>query len=169
MQKGEERYVFADCAINIELDAPTMAEVASQSAETAKLFGIDPKVAMLSFSTKGSAKGDMVTKVAEATKLAKEANPDLAIDGELQFDAAFVPSVGELKAPGSDVAGHANVFIFPSLEAGNIGYKIAQRFGGFEAIGPVLQGLNAPVADLSRGTDEEAVYKVALITAAQAL
>lgn len=169
MQKGEERYVFADCAINIELDAPTMAEVASQSAETAKLFGIDPKVAMLSFSTKGSAKGDMVTKVAEATKLAKEANPDLAIDGELQFDAAFVPSVGELKAPGSDVAGHANVFIFPSLEAGNIGYKIAQRFGGFEAIGPVLQGLNAPVADLSRGTDEEAVYKVALITAAHAL
>lgn len=169
MQKGEERYVFADCAINIELDAPTMAEVASQSAETAKLFGIDPKVAMLSFSTKGSAKGDMVTKVAKATKLAKEANPDLAIDGELQFDAAFVPSVGELKAPGSDVAGHANVFIFPSLEAGNIGYKIAQRFGGFEAIGPVLQGLNAPVADLSRGTDEEAVYKVALITAAQAL
>ncbi len=169
MQKGEERYVFADCAINIELDAPTMAEVASQSAETAKLFGIDPKVAMLSFSTKGSAKGDMVTKVAEATKLAKEANPDLAIDGELQFDAAFVPSVGELKAPGSDVAGHANVFIFPSLEAGNIGYKIAQRFGGFEAIGPVLQGLHAPVADLSRGTDEEAVYKVALITAAQAL
>ena len=169
MQKGEERYVFADCAINIELDAPTMAEVASQSAEPAKLFGIDPKVAMLSFSTKGSAKGDMVTKVAEATKLAKEANPDLAIDGELQFDAAFVPSVGELKAPGSDVAGHANVFIFPSLEAGNIGYKIAQRFGGFEAIGPVLQGLNAPVADLSRGTDEEAVYKVALITAAQAL
>lgn len=169
MQKGEERYVFADCAINIELDAPTMAEVASQSAETAKLFGIDPKVAMLSFSTKGSAKGDMVTKVAEATKLAKEANPDLAIDGELQFDAAFVPSVGELKAPGSDVAGHANVFIFPSLEAGNIGYKIAQRFGGFEAIGPVLQGLNAPVADLSRGTDEEAVYKVALITAAQEL
>lgn len=169
MQKGEERYVFADCAINIELDAPTMAEVAIQSAETAKLFGIDPKVAMLSFSTKGSAKGDMVTKVAEATKLAKEANPDLAIDGELQFDAAFVPSVGELKAPGSDVAGHANVFIFPSLEAGNIGYKIAQRFGGFEAIGPVLQGLNAPVADLSRGTDEEAVYKVALITAAQAL
>lgn len=169
MQKGEERYVFADCAINIELDASTMAEVASQSAETAKLFGIDPKVAMLSFSTKGSAKGDMVTKVAEATKLAKEANPDLAIDGELQFDAAFVPSVGGLKAPGSDVAGHANVFIFPSLEAGNIGYKIAQRFGGFEAIGPVLQGLNAPVADLSRGTDEEAVYKVALITAAQAL
>ena len=169
MQKGDERYIFADCAINIELDAPTMAEVAIQSAETAKLFDIDPKVAMLSFSTKGSAKGEMVDKVAEATKLVHEQAPDLAVDGELQFDAAFVPEVGELKAPGSKVAGHANVFVFPSLEAGNMGYKIAQRFGGFEAIGPVLQGLNAPVADLSRGTSEEDVYKVALITAAQAL
>ena len=167
MQKGEERYVFADCAINIELDAETMAAVAMQSAETAKLFGIDPKVAMLSFSTKGSAKGDMVTKVAEATKLVHEQAPDLAVDGELQFDAAFVPEVGALKAPGSKVAGHANVFVFPSLEAGNIGYKIAQRFGGFEAVGPILQGLNAPIADLSRGTSEEDVYKVAVITAAQ--
>ena len=167
MQKGEERYVFADCAINIELDAETMAAVAIQSAETAKLFGIDPKVAMLSFSTKGSAKGDMVTKVAEATKLVQAQAPELAVDGELQFDAAFVPEVGTLKAPGSKVAGHANVFVFPSLEAGNIGYKIAQRFGGFEAVGPILQGLNAPIADLSRGTSEEDVYKVALITAAQ--
>ena len=167
MQKGEERYVFADCAINIELDAETMTAVAIQSAETAKLFGIDPKVAMLSFSTKGSAKGDMVTKVAEATKLVQAQAPELAVDGELQFDAAFVPEVGTLKAPGSKVAGHANVFVFPSLEAGNIGYKIAQRFGGFEAVGPILQGLNAPIADLSRGTSEEDVYKVALITAAQ--
>lgn len=167
MQKGEERYVFADCAINIELDAETMAAVAIQSAETAKLFGIDPKVAMLSFSTKGSAKGDMVTKVAEATKLVQAQAPELAVDGELQFDAAFVPEVGTLKAPGSKVAGHANVFVFPSLEAGNIGYKIAQRFGDFEAVGPILQGLNAPIADLSRGTSEEDVYKVALITAAQ--
>lgn len=167
MQKGDERYVFADCAINIELDAETMATVALQSAETAKLFGLDPKVAMLSFSTKGSAKGDMVTKVAEATKLVQEQAPDLPVDGELQFDAAFVPSVGELKAPGSKVAGHANVFVFPSLEAGNIGYKIAQRFGGFEAVGPILQGLNAPIADLSRGTNEDEVYKVAVITAAQ--
>lgn len=168
MIKGDQRYIFADCAINIELDAPTMAEVAVQSAETAKLFGIDPKVALLSFSTKGSAKGDMVTKVADAAEKVHELAPDLAADGELQFDAAFVPEVGELKAPGSKVAGHANVFVFPSLEAGNIGYKIAQRFGGFAAVGPILQGLNAPIADLSRGCNEDDVYDVALITAARA-
>ena len=168
MIKGDERYIFADCAINIELDAPTMAEVAVQSADTAKLFGIDPKVALLSFSTKGSAKGDMVTKVAEATKQVHDMAPDLPADGELQFDAAFVPEVGELKAPDSKVAGHANVFVFPSLEAGNIGYKIAQRFGGFTAVGPILQGLNAPIADLSRGCNEDDVYDVALITAARA-
>ena len=169
MQKGDQRYIFADCAINIELDADTMAEVAVQSAETAKLFGIDPKVALLSFSTKGSAKGDMVTKVAEATEKVHEMEPELPADGEMQFDAAVVPSVGELKAPGSKVAGQANVFIFPSLEAGNIGYKIAQRFGGFTAVGPILQGLNAPIADLSRGCSEDDAYKVAIITAAQAL
>ena len=169
MIKGDQRYIFADCAINIELDAPTMAEVAVQSAKTAKLFGIDPKVALLSFSTKGSAKGDMVTKVADATAKVHEMAPELPADGELQFDAAFVPAVGELKAPSSKVAGHANVFIFPSLEAGNIGYKIAQRFGGFTAVGPILQGLNAPIADLSRGCSEDDAYKVALITAAQAL
>ena len=169
MQKGDQRYIFADCAINIELDADTMAEVAVQSAETAKIFGIDPKVALLSFSTKGSAKGEMVTKVAEATEKVHEIEPDLPADGEMQFDAAVVPSVGELKAPGSKVAGHANVFIFPSLEAGNIGYKIAQRFGGFTAVGPILQGLNAPIADLSRGCSEDDAYKVAIITAAQAL
>ncbi|MBD7895184.1 phosphate acetyltransferase [Limosilactobacillus sp. Sa3CUN2] len=169
MKKGEQRYIFADCAINIELDAPTMAEVAVQSAETAKLFGIDPKVALLSFSTKGSAKGDMVTKVAEAVKKVHEMEPDLAADGEMQFDAAVVPEVAKLKAPDSKVAGHANVFIFPSLEAGNIGYKIAQRLGGFTAVGPILQGLNAPIADLSRGCSEDDAYKVAIITAAQAL
>lgn len=169
MLKGDQRYIFADCAINIELDAPTMAEVAVQSANTAKLFGIDPKVALLSFSTKGSAKGDMITKVAEATEEVHKMAPDLPADGEMQFDAAFVPAVGQLKAPGSKVAGHANVFIFPSLEAGNIGYKIAQRLGGFTAVGPILQGLNAPIADLSRGCNEDDVYKVALITAAQAL
>ncbi len=169
MLKGDKRYIFADCAINIELDAPTMAEIAVQSAETARLFEIDPKVALLSFSTKGSAKGDMVTKVADATNLVHDMDPELPVDGELQFDAAVVPEVGELKAPGSKVAGHANVFIFPSLEAGNIGYKIAQRFGGFTAVGPILQGLNAPIADLSRGCSEDDVYKVAMITAAQAL
>lgn len=143
--------------------------MAIQSAETARLFEIDPKVALLSFSTKGSAKGEMVTKVADAAKLVHELDPDLPADGELQFDAAVVPSVGELKAPDSKVAGHANVFIFPSLEAGNIGYKIAQRFGGFTAVGPILQGLNAPIADLSRGCSEDDAYKVAMITAAQAL
>lgn len=170
-QKGDQRYVFADCAINIELDAETMATVAIQSAKTAKAFGVDPKIAMLSFSTKGSAKGEMVDKVAEATKLAKEMAPELAdsIDGELQFDAAFVESVGAAKAPESKVAGHANVFVFPSLEAGNIGYKIAQRLGDFEAMGPILQGLAKPVSDLSRGCSEEDVYKVAIITAVQAL
>ena len=169
MQKGDQRYIFADCAINIELDADTMAEVAVQSAETAKLFGIDPKVALLSFSTKGSAKGDMVTKVAEATEKVHEMEPELPADGEMQFDAAVVPSVGELKAPGSKVAGHANVFIFPSLEAGNIGYKIAQRLGNFTAIGPILRGLNQPVSDLSRGASEDDAYQVGIITAAQTL
>ena len=171
MQKGDERYVFSDAAININIDAAAMAEIAIQSAQTAKVFDIEPKVAMLSFSTKGSAKSPLVDKVVEATKLAKEMAPELAdqIDGELQFDAAFVESVGKAKAPESKVAGQANTFIFPSLESGNIGYKIAQRLGGYEAIGPILQGLDKPVSDLSRGANEEDVYKVALITAAQAL
>ncbi|MDY2520830.1 phosphate acetyltransferase [Weissella cibaria] len=169
MQRDDERYIFADAAINIDIDAQTMAEIAVQSANTAKVFGIDPKVAMLSFSTKGSAKAPQVDKVAEATQLAKTAAPELAIDGELQFDAAFVESVAAAKAPESDVAGHANVFVFPDLQSGNIGYKIAQRLGGFEAIGPVLQGLAKPISDLSRGANEEDVYKVAIITAAQAL
>ena len=169
MQKGEERYMFADCAININPNAQELAEIAIQTAKSAKLFDIDPKVAMLSFSTKGSAKSDDVTKVAEATKLAQKMAPELAIDGELQFDAAFVPSVGAQKAPGSKVAGHANVFVFPELQSANIGYKIAQRFGGFEAIGPILQGLAKPISDLSRGCNEEDVYKSAILTAALAL
>ncbi|AEB73561.1 phosphate acetyltransferase [Lentilactobacillus buchneri] len=169
MQKGDERYLFADCAINLDPDANALAEIAVESGKVAKTFDIDPKVALLSFSTKGSAKGDMVTKVQEATKLAQEQAPDMAIDGEMQFDAAFVPTVAEKKAPGSKVAGKATVFVFPELQSGNIGYKIAQRFGGFEAIGPILQGLNKPVSDLSRGSNEEDVYKVAIITAAQAL
>ncbi len=167
MQRENERYVFGDAAINIDPDAETLAEIAIQSAETARLFDIDPKVAMLSFSTKGSAAGPMVDKVREATKVAQERDPKTPYDGELQFDAAFVPAVGASKAPDSEIAGHANVFIFPELQSGNIGYKIAQRLGGFEAIGPILQGLNAPVSDLSRGASEEDVYKVAIITAAQ--
>lgn len=169
MLKGEEQLVFADVAITIAPEAKDLAETAILSAKTAKQFNIDPKVAMLSFSTKGSAASDEVTKVAEATKIAKENAPDLALDGEMQFDAAYVESVGKSKAPDSKVAGHANVFVFPSLEAGNIGYKIAQRLGGYEAVGPILQGLNAPVNDLSRGCSEEDVYKLSLITAAQAL
>ena len=169
MLRGEEMYLMADCAINIDLDAEGLAEVAVVSNETARQFGMDPKIAMLSFSTKGSASHERVTMVAEATKMAKEKNPEMAIDGELQFDAAFVESVAKKKAPGSEVAGHANVFVFPNIEAGNIGYKIAQRFGGFEAIGPILQGLNAPVNDLSRGCSEDEVYSLAIITAAQAV
>ena len=124
---------------------------------------------MLSFSTKGSAKHELSQKIADATQMAKELASDLSLDGELQFDAAIVPSVGEQKANGSKVAGHANVFIFPDLQSGNIGYKIAQRLGGFEAIGPILQGLNKPISDLSRGCNEEDVYKLAVITAAQSL
>lgn len=148
--KDDKRYFFADSAINIDLDAEGIAEVAVESAQTAKLYDIDPKVALLSFSTKGSAKADVVTKMQEATKLAQAAAPDVPIDGELQFDAAVVPEVAASKAPGSPVAGQANVFIFPELDSGNIGYKIAQRLGGFEALGPLLQGLNKPVSDLSR-------------------
>ena len=169
MLRDEEMYLMADCAINIDLDAEGLAEVAVVSNETAIQFGMDPKIAMLSFSTKGSASHDRVTMVAEATKMAKEKNPEMAIDGELQFDAAFVETVAKKKAPGSEVAGHANVFVFPNIEAGNIGYKIAQRFGGFEAIGPILQGLNAPVNDLSRGCVEDEVDSLAIITAAQAV
>lgn len=167
--RDEERYLFSDCAINVNPNAQELAEIAVESAKTAELFDIDPKVAMLSFSTKGSAKAPEVDKVAEATKIVKELAPDLAVDGELQFDASYVPSVARLKAPGSEVAGHATVFIFPELQSGNIGYKIAQRFGNFEAIGPILQGLNKPVSDLSRGCNEEDVYKLTIITAAQTL
>ncbi len=169
MSKGEERYLFSDIAININVDAQAMGEIAVESAKTAKTFDIDPKVALLSFSTMGSAVSPESEKVAEATKIAKELAPELAIDGELQFDAAFVPSVGERKAPESKVAGHANTFIFPDLQAGNIGYKIAQRLGGYEAIGPILQGLARPINDLSRGCNEEDAYKLAIITAAQAI
>jgi phosphate acetyltransferase len=169
MVRGDEKYVFADCAINITPDSQDLAEIAVESGKTASMFDIDPRVAMLSFSTKGSAKSAETEKVVEAVTIAKEKSPELTVDGEFQFDAAFVPTVAEKKAPGADIQGNANVFVFPSLEAGNIGYKIAQRLGNFEAVGPILQGLNAPVNDLSRGCNEEDVYKLALITAAQAL
>lgn len=174
MIKGDEQYIFGDCAINPELDAQGLAEIAVESAKSAQSFGMNPKVAMLSFSTKGSAKSDDVTKVQEALKLAQEkAEADqlehVVIDGEFQFDAAIVPSVAEKKAPGAKIQGDANVFVFPSLEAGNIGYKIAQRLGGYDAVGPVLQGLNSPVNDLSRGCSTEDVYNLSIITAAQAI
>ncbi|WP_057896751.1 phosphate acetyltransferase [Liquorilactobacillus oeni] len=168
MVKEDERYLFADCAINIDPSASELAEIAVESAKTARIFDIDPKIALLSFSTKGSARAEVVSKVADAAKIAKKIAPKEKIDGELQFDAAFVPTVAQKKAPDSKVAGQANVFIFPELQSGNIGYKIAQRFGGFEAIGPILQGLNKPISDLSRGASEADVYKVAIITALQA-
>ena len=159
---------MGDCAINIKPSAEEIAECAVESARTTKIFGPEPKVAMLSYSTKGSGAGEDVDKMLEATKLAKAAAPELDIDGELQFDSAVSPEVAKTKCKDSKVAGQANVFIFPDINAGNIGYKIAQRLGGFDAYGPVLQGLNAPINDLSRGCNAEEVYSMAIITAALA-
>ncbi len=162
-------FLFADCAVTIAPTAQQLADIAVISAKTAKaLAGIEPKVAMLSFSTKGSAQSDEVDKVVEATKLAKEAAPELDIDGELQADAAMVQKVADLKAPGSNVAGKANVMVFPSLEAGNIGYKLVQRLAGADAVGPILQGMAAPVNDLSRGCYVEDIINMVAITALQA-
>lgn len=162
-------FLFADCAVTIAPTAQQLADIAVISAKTAKaLAGIDPKVAMLSFSTKGSAQSDEVDKVVEATKLAKAAAPELDIDGELQADAAMVQKVADLKAPGSQVAGKANVLVFPSLEAGNIGYKLVQRLAGADAVGPILQGMAAPVNDLSRGCYVEDIINMVAITALQA-
>ncbi len=160
--------VFADCGLNPTYTSEGLADCAISTAKSAKaIAGIDPKVAMLSFSSKGSAKHDNVTLVAEATKIAQELAPDLKIDGELQFDAAIVPSVGEMKAKGSPVAGHANVFIFPDLQSGNIGYKIAERLGGFMAVGPICQGFAKPMNDLSRGCKTEDIVACVAITALQ--
>ncbi|MFW6298221.1 MAG: phosphate acetyltransferase [Bacillota bacterium] len=169
MVKGEERYIMADCAINPDPDEHMLAEMAIESAKAAEMFDIDPKVAMLSFSTNGSAENEITDKVVKATKIAKDQDSGYLIDGEMQFDAAFVPSVGEKKFKGSKVAGHANTFIFPDLNSGNIGYKIAQRMGGYEAMGPILAGLNKPVNDLSRGCTWEDAYNTAIITAAQSV
>ena len=162
----DERLCMGDCAINIDPSEDEIVESTVETAHTAEVFGIDPRVALLSYSTKGSGKGETVDKMRNATLRVQEAHPELKVDGELQFDAAVAPEVGQLKAPGSKVAGYANTFIFPNINAGNIGYKIAQRLGGFEAYGPILQGLNAPINDLSRGCNAEEVYKMALITAA---
>lgn len=166
-QYGENGLLlFADCAVNPNPTAKELAEIAVSTGDTARaVAGYEPKIAMLSFSTKGSAKNELVDKVVEATKLAKEMRPDLQIDGELQADAALVPSVGESKAPGSAIAGHANVLVFPDLQAGNIGYKMVERFSGTQAVGPILQGIAAPVNDLSRGCSVDDIVRMITITA----
>ena len=179
MARGDEMLAMGDCAINISYEdtvdkegnvtftaADKLAEVGVETAKTAKRFGIDPKVAFLSYSTKGSGKGDAVDLARNACEKCKTLIPEFDVDGEMQFDAAVSPVVGQLKFPGSKVAGYANTFIFPEIQSGNIGYKIAQRLGGFAAYGPILQGLNAPINDLSRGCNAEEVYQMSIITAA---
>ena len=164
--KGEDKLAFADCAINIDPTEDDLVEIAAETAKTAEIFGIEPKIAMLCYSTLGSGKGEDVTKMANATAKIKEQHPELKVEGEIQFDAAVSPVVAQVKCSGSEVAGMANTFIFPDITSGNIGYKIAARLGGYEAIGPVLQGLNAPINDLSRGCNADEVYKMSLVTAA---
>ena len=162
--------VMGDVAVTPVPDANQLAQIAVCTAQTAQaVAGITPRVAMLSFSTKGSAKHEVVDKVVEATRLAKQMAPTLLIDGELQADAALVPSIGQKKAPGSNIAGRANVLVFPNLEVGNIGYKLVQRLGGADAIGPILQGIARPVNDLSRGCSVEDIYRMVAITALQAI
>ena len=163
-----EVLAMADCAINIKPTEDDLVEIAGETASCARIFGVDPRVAFLSYSTLGSGKGEDVEKMKNAAAKAKAKYPNLPIEGELQFDAAVSPRVAKTKAPDSDVAGHANTFIFPDINAGNIGYKIAQRLGNFAAYGPILLGLNAPINDLSRGCNGEEVYSMAIITAALA-
>ena len=180
--RDDEMLAMGDCAINVSYEdklddegnvilsaAQQLAEVAVDTAHTASLFGIEPKIAMLSYSTNGSASGPGPAMVKEATEIVKRTHPELDCDGEMQFDAAYVPEVGQLKFPGSSVAGYANTFIFPEIQSGNIGYKIAQRLGGFMAVGPILQGLNAPINDLSRGCTAEEIYLMSIITAIQSI
>ena len=165
---GNTVLAMADCAINIKPSEDELVEIAVETAKCARIFGVDPKVAFLSYSTLGSGAGEDVDKMRNACAKAKAAMPDIPVEGELQFDAAVSPRVAKTKCPGSEVAGHANTFIFPDINAGNIGYKIAQRLGSFEAYGPILLGLNAPINDLSRGCNPQEVYSMAIITAALA-
>lgn len=164
-----EVLAMGDCAINIKPSEDDLVEICGETAECAKIFGVDPKVAFLSYSTLGSGKGEDVDKMRNAANKAKEKYPNLPIEGELQFDAAVSPRVARTKCPDNPVAGHANTFIFPDINAGNIGYKIAQRLGNFEAYGPILLGLNAPINDLSRGCNAIEVYSMAIITASLAI
>lgn len=160
--------IFADCAVNVEPDVQTLADIAIDSAETAKRFGVEPKVAMLSFSTAGSSEHPLAQKMRDAAKLVHERKPDLPVEGEVQVDAALMDQVGALKDPGSPVAGHANVLIFPDLESGNIGYKLVERLAGAKAIGPILQGLKKPVNEVSRGCSVEDIVNLAAITTLEA-
>jgi phosphate acetyltransferase len=170
-QYGENGFfLFSDCAVNQNPSSKELAQIAYCTAQTARnICGIEPRIAMLSFSTKGSAKHELVQKVVDATLIAKEMMPDVQIDGELQADAAIVPSIGESKAPGSKVAGHANVLIFPDLQSGNIGYKMVERFSGAQAVGPILQGMAAPINDLSRGCSVQDIVHMITITANQSI
>lgn len=165
----EKTYFYTDCSVNISPDSQTLADIALATADTVRAFSLEPKVALLSFSTRGSATHADVDKVTKALEIAREAAPELKIDGEMQFDAAIIPSVAERKSPGSPVAGQANVFVFPDLDAGNIAYKITERLGGAAAVGPILQGLNKPVNDVSRGCSVQDLVDVSVITAIQAL
>ena len=165
---GNQVLAMGDCAINIDPSEEDLVEITQEVAKCARMFGVDPKVAMLSYSTHGSGKGPAVDKMRNVTQRLQDMMLDFPVDGEMQFDAAVTPSVGQLKFPGSPVAGYANTFIFPEITAGNIGYKIAQRMGNFDAYGPILLGLNAPINDLSRGCNALEVYSMAIITAALA-
>ena len=164
--KEESQLIMGDCSININPNTDDLVEITMQTAKSARQFGVEPKVALLSYSTMGSAKGECVAKMTEASDRLRRI-ADFDIDGEMQFDCAVSEEVAKLKAPNSKVAGHANTFIFPNLSSGNIGYKIAARLGGYEAVGPILQGLNAPINDLSRGCTSDEIYKMAIVTAAQ--
>lgn len=167
MIRGNDRYIMGDCSLNIDPDVSTLVDITMQSAKTAKMFGIEPRVGLLSYSTYGSGSGASVDKVKEAVKRLKRLPLPYIVDGEMQVDTAVSDKVAMLKAPNSVIKGDVNTFIFPSLDAGNIGYKLVARFGGFEAIGPILQGLSKPLNDLSRGANVDEIYKMAIVTAAQ--